>query len=76
VEVVPVTEFVGYKNCCGQPTVIEWRAEELTEDSLNLFRLALLNEGVEDDDVLALHGVSAQTRSKKGRQLTQGRPKK
>lgn len=53
VHVVPVTELVCWKLCLIE---IDIEIEEvwLTENSLNFLSFALLDEGVEDDDVLAL----------------------
>ena len=55
VHVVPVPELVRCEFSVSALSLCSGRQQERTEHGLDLLGLALLDERVEDDDVLALH---------------------
>jgi len=54
VEVIPMTELVGWSRKSRSISRSDTVVKLLTKDCLNFFRLALLDESIENDDVFAL----------------------
>lgn len=77
VEVVPVTKFMGYYPL-DETSGATRKPKKRTKDCFDFFRLALLDEGIEDDDMFAL---GKDVFSDAGQNMvtslhTQGKPKK